>query len=221
MKPSWFAIAAVLACALAQTRTGGWRIIGPGGGGSLYHPTISPHDSRTALVACDMTGAYLTRDGGATWRIVSLGNTVQFFVFDPLDANVIYAGAGGVFRSADRGATWQHFFPRELQTGAGDDHASGGLRSGGAAIVPATALVVDPTDSSSLYVARGSALWTSVDTGANWQKSAELPGRARQIWIDRRSPPRDRTLYVAGPDALYIRRDGKWRTMPLPGPATE
>ena len=91
MRRLWLAIAAVLAWAAPQPepRADGWRIIGPGGGGSLYHPTISPHDSRTALVACDMTGAYLTHDGGATWRIVNLGDTVQFFVFDPLDANVI------------------------------------------------------------------------------------------------------------------------------------
>jgi photosystem II stability/assembly factor-like uncharacterized protein len=223
MRRPWLAIAAVLAWAAPQPQPhpDGWRIIGPGGGGSLYHPTISPHDSRTALVACDMTGAYLTRDGGATWRIVNLGDTVQFFVFDPLDANVIYAGAGGVFRSVDAGASWKRFFPRDAQTGTGDDHASGGLRSGGAPIEPATALGVDPADSRSLYLAMGSAIWTSPDAGASWQKSADLPGPARHIWIDRHSPPGDRTLYIAGRDALYIRSEGKWRTTPLPGTATE
>ena len=99
-------IAAALACAAAPPPAPGWRIIGPGGGGSIFHPTVSPHDSRTALVACDMTGAYLTHDGGATWRIVNLGDTVQFFVFDPIDPRVIYAKALGVFRSADNGQTW-------------------------------------------------------------------------------------------------------------------
>src|SRR5450759_1056570 len=98
-------IAAALACAAAPPPAPGWRILGPGGGGSIFHPTVSPHDSRTALVACDMTGSYLTNDGGATWRIFNLGEPVQFFLFDPLDANVIYANAGGVFRSGDGGAT--------------------------------------------------------------------------------------------------------------------
>src|ERR1017187_6985685 len=54
------AIAAALACAAPPPGAPGWRILGPGGGGSLFHPTVSPHDSRTALVACDMTGSYLT-----------------------------------------------------------------------------------------------------------------------------------------------------------------
>src|ERR1039458_10875187 len=67
------AIAATLACAAPPPGAPGWRILGPGGGGSVFHPTVSPHDSRTALVACDMTGSYLTRDGGATWRIFNLG----------------------------------------------------------------------------------------------------------------------------------------------------
>src|ERR1035441_10456125 len=41
-------IAAALLCAAAPPLDERWRIIGPGGGGSLYHPTVSPHDHRTA-----------------------------------------------------------------------------------------------------------------------------------------------------------------------------
>src|ERR1035438_8445902 len=123
-------IAAALACAAAAPLDEGWHILGPGGGGSLYHPTVSPHDKRTALAACDMTGAYITHDGGATWRIFNLGEPVQFFVFDPTNARVIYAKALGVFRSGDAGQTWARFFPREVQKiTMGDDHASGQLRS--------------------------------------------------------------------------------------------
>jgi photosystem II stability/assembly factor-like uncharacterized protein len=219
-------IAALLACAAPSPRAEGWRIIGPGGGGSIFHATISPHDSRTALVACDMTGAYLTHDGGATWRIFNLGEPVQFFVFDPTNARVIYAKALGVFRSGDAGQTWARFFPREVQKiTMGDDHASGQLHTTGQPSGDVTALGVDPADSRSLYLALGStggsALWTSIDAGGAWRKAADLPGRARQIWIDARSLKGDRTLYVAGPDALYIRREGRWLTTQLPGPATE
>src|ERR1017187_10327425 len=64
--------------------------------------------------------------GGASWRIVNLGDTVQFFLFDPIDPRVIYAKALGVFRSADGGDTWTRFFPRDVRKiTMGDDHASG------------------------------------------------------------------------------------------------
>src|ERR1035437_6178899 len=63
--------------------------------------------------------------------------------------------------------------------------------------------------------------WLPSTTAAPGRKPADPPGRARQIWIDERSLKGDRTLYVAGPDALYIRREGRWRTTRLPGTATE
>jgi photosystem II stability/assembly factor-like uncharacterized protein len=215
-------VAVALACAAPAPRADGWRIIGPGGGGSLFHPTVSPHDSRTVLVACDMTGAYLTHDGGAHWRIVNLGETVRFFVFDPVDANVIYAKALGIWRSGDNGETWARFFPRDVrQITMGDDHAEGYLHTAGQPTGEVTALAIDPADSRSLYLALGASLWTSIDAGATWRKSSDLGGPARQIWIDGHSPRGDRTLYVAGPDAFYIRRDGQWRTMHLPGTITD
>jgi photosystem II stability/assembly factor-like uncharacterized protein len=45
-----------------------WRVIGPGGGGAQFIPTISPHDPNTMLIACDMTAAYITHNGGESWR---------------------------------------------------------------------------------------------------------------------------------------------------------
>src|ERR1017187_4786465 len=153
----------VLACAAAPLDER-WSIIGPGGGGSLYHPTVSPHDSRTVLVACDMTGAYITHDGGATWRIFNLGAPVQFFVFDPLDAHVIYASAGGVFRPGDGGATWQRYFPRNVRKiTMGDDHAAGLLHTPSQPSGEVTAMTSDPADSRAHSLALGTAQLTRVD----------------------------------------------------------
>ena len=47
-----------------DARPGNFQITGPGGGGAMFHPTISPHDVNTVLVACDMTGSYISHDGG-------------------------------------------------------------------------------------------------------------------------------------------------------------
>ena len=72
-------------------RPGDFRVIGPGGGGAMFHPTISPHDVNTVLIACDMTGAYITHDGGRSWRMFNLRGVVSFFVFDPMDPKTMYA----------------------------------------------------------------------------------------------------------------------------------
>src|SRR2546423_9345716 len=73
----------------------GWTIIGPGGGGAQFHPTISPHDPRFVLVGCDMTGSYVTHDAGRAWRMFNLLQPARFFVFDPIAAQTIYAQSGG------------------------------------------------------------------------------------------------------------------------------
>jgi hypothetical protein len=39
-----------------------WQCLGPGGGGAIYTPVISPHDPNVAMVTCDMGGVYMTRD---------------------------------------------------------------------------------------------------------------------------------------------------------------
>jgi photosystem II stability/assembly factor-like uncharacterized protein len=215
-------LAAALALTAATPREDRWRIIGPGGGGALFHPTVSPHDPRTALVSCDMTGNYITTDAGGRWRIFNLGGPVQFFLFDPLDPRVIYAKAGALFRSSDGGATWVRFFPSAVaKVTMGDDHASHTLHGASDPHGDIGAMAIDPEDSRVLYLGLDLALWTSADGGATWQKSADLPGRARRMWIDPGSGKADRTLYVAGPDAMYRRQAGGWRTGASPGVFTD
>jgi len=65
------AILLFLFCARCSCRRpGDFKIIGPGGGGAMFHPTVSPHDTNTVLIACDMSGSYITHDGGKSWRMV-------------------------------------------------------------------------------------------------------------------------------------------------------
>ena len=51
----------------SASRLDAWRILGPGGGGAQFHPAVSPHDPNLVLVACDMTGAYISENGGKSW----------------------------------------------------------------------------------------------------------------------------------------------------------
>src|SRR6266481_3279432 len=104
-------IASCLSSASAD-RPGNFRVIGPGGGGAMFNPTISPHDANTVLISCDMTGSYITHDGGQTWRMFNLRGVVNFFVFDPLDSKTMYAHATALWRSTDGGEQWNlvYFF---------------------------------------------------------------------------------------------------------------
>ena len=205
------AVAAGLTFAGAP-RFDGWKIVGPGGGGGHFIPTISPHDSNRVLVACDMTGSFISHDGGESWRMFNLGNRTDIFAFDPSQPDTIYAktagppevmakdrpiAMSGLFRSTDAGKTW-----RLVRA----DDASGELM----------ALAVDPTDSQSLYAvlkqAGGDLLHQSNDGGKTWRQTAPLAGGGQAIYIDPRSPVEDRAIYVAGSQAISIREKGQWTT---------
>src|SRR3954447_14780795 len=93
-------------------RPGDFRIIGPGGGGAMFNPTISPHNANTVLISCDMTGSYITHDGGRSWRIFNLRGTVKFFAFDPKSSDTLYAETIGLWRSQDSGKTWTLLYPK-------------------------------------------------------------------------------------------------------------
>src|SRR6266446_5860685 len=106
------ALAALAFATPTDDRPGDFTIVGPGGGGAMFHPTISPQDAETVLVSCDMTGAYISHNGGKSWRMFNLRGVVEFFAFDPKDKNVIYAQATGLWRSSDNGETWNLVYPK-------------------------------------------------------------------------------------------------------------
>lgn len=93
-----------------------WKRIGYGGGGAMFYPEVSPHDPGFAFVSCDMTGAYVTYNGGESWNMFNLRSPVDFYVFDPQDSNTVYANSIGLFKSTDKGATWNLLYPLPSET---------------------------------------------------------------------------------------------------------
>src|SRR5580765_5358738 len=71
-------------------RNDAWGFSGPGGGGATFYPEVSPHNSNVAFLSCDMTGSFTTKNGGASWRMFNLRGVTHYYVFDPLDSNVVY-----------------------------------------------------------------------------------------------------------------------------------
>lgn len=161
----------------------GWRILGPGGGGAQYIPTIKPDDPNTALVACDMTGSYLTRDGGQTWRQLNFKVWAGAFAFDPSQPATAYAGATGLYRSRDSGETWELVFPNPAsitaETNLGD-HANHAYVSTnnfpGGKIV---SVCVNPKNSKHILICilkDGLRLLQSLDDSQTWSELLVLDG---------------------------------------------
>src|SRR4029450_4605970 len=83
-----------------------WTSIGPEGGG-IQALSVDPHNPGTLYAATSGGVAFKSLDGGARW--VESGGPSGFLVFDPQDANTIYAirstyfgfTCGGIAKSTD------------------------------------------------------------------------------------------------------------------------
>lgn len=226
VSPLAFVLLLALALSVGADRPGGFTVVGPGGGGAMFHPSVSPHDIDTVLVSCDMTGAYISHDGGKSWRMFNLRGVVEFFVFDPKDKNVIYAQATGLWRSSDNGDTWKLVYPRPSSVKGirmNSDHSDEEIVADPDPLGSIAAMAIDPEDSRTFYVSTGNrrkgafALFVSQDAGDSWRKLADLPDFATKIWVNPHSPARDRTLVIAGPQLLATKHgSGELKVLPLP-----
>jgi len=203
-----------------------WHILGPGGGGTMIGPTISPHDPNLVVEHCDMTGAYITKDGGQSWRMFNLRGVVTTFAFDPRNSSVIDAGNRALWKSEDRGKSWRMVFPNPTKNTVEHmrgDHADYVLTSddpsypAGASI---EAIAVDPADSKRICLglspASGSSLqsarlYTSRDQGGTWEQIGEFPkDRILAIHIPGKAVLAKGEIYLIGITSVHVLTAGRW-----------
>ena len=200
-----------------------WGFAGYGGGGAMFYPAVSPHNADYAYVACDMTGSFVTYNGGVSWRMFSLRGPVKFFVFDPVDSNIVYAKSIALFRSRDRGKTWNIVYPGLSEIKgfvAKGDHAEETIITNDSTRRNILALAVDPDNSMKLHAAisidNNVGYYFSNDQGGDWTKEKDLQNGAMNIYIDPSSPKENRTLYITGKNSITVREKGIWKTNPGP-----
>ena len=214
-----------------------WRVIGPGGGGTMRRPAISPHDPRVVLLGCDMTGGYVTADGGASWRMINFGSVPTAFAFDPTTPAVVYAGAAAVYRSEDAGRTWRMVLPdptRNTFERAIGDHGDRVLFSDdpafpGGRSVTVHAIAVDEDDSSHVFAALSGAdsplpgapasptlLVGSSDGGRRWSRLGTF---ASERIFALRSHGAGRSLHALGETGAYAGTAPQLQHFPAPGGA--
>ena len=174
----------------------GWQPLGISGGGSMFVPSISPANPDMMMINCDMSGAYLSRDGGVTWQMIDhmqlQSNTRCHPGFHPTDPNVIYAAHGwwgGLRVSRDGGYTWEPVpsapgsLVGEIEIAAHDPNlilagtptGASLSRDGGDTwqdcVGPsgqAVGLFIEPTAAGAMLVATEQGIWRSDDGGDTW-----------------------------------------------------
>jgi photosystem II stability/assembly factor-like uncharacterized protein len=120
-------------------------------------------------------GFYRSEDAGQSWALINSHNSLTQRPFyyttlgaDPSNADVVYAGAEGFFKSTDAGKTFA-----SLRTPHGDNHD----------------IWINPRDSQIMIQANDGGANVSVDGGRTWstqmnQPTAEIYG----IWVDNQFP---------------------------------
>jgi photosystem II stability/assembly factor-like uncharacterized protein len=203
-----------------------WRVIGPGGGGTMVGPTISPSDPKLVVEHCDMTGGYVTTDGGGSWRMFNLRAGLSTFAFDTRNPSVIYAGNAALWRSEDKGQTWSMVFPdptKRTIEHTWNDHAEYVITTNDASYpasgqeIDIQAIAVDPADSDRLYLifgstfatGRRSSLYYSQDRGRSWRRLTEFAQeKIHAIYV--RPLSQGGIVDIVGESGVYEGTDHAW-----------
>ena len=175
-----------------------WTPVGLGGGGGMYHPAISPHDSGLMFVSCDMGGFYRTADAGKSWTMLSFGqiqaNCDCRPVFHPTDPNTVFAADGydisRLLASHDKGLTWT---PMLKDAPWGSSHV--------------TALGIDRVDGATMLIGAAGAVFLSADAGKTWRKCDGPTGEVVGFHVAKSAGP-SRAIVAAGKHGIWLSEDG-------------
>ncbi len=167
-----------------------WEPIGLSGGGAMFTPAISAADTRVMMLNCDMSGAYMSPDGGHGWKMINhlqlQSNTQCRPAFDPSDAKTVFAanGGSGLAVSHDLG---EHWYSR-----SGD--LPGALTGD---------IVVDEGNRLNMVAATASLVYHSVNAGATWAPCVGPHGAYISAHFDQTSSNLLRTCVVATSQGIW------------------
>jgi len=134
-----------------------WVPRGPGGGGAFFGPAMNPHQPEEWWVNSDMSDAFVTRDGGATWKTMDFrtlqgGNRLTGMQFTS-DPNVMYGMSGYTpVRSDDGGVTWTNI---PQNSGSPSSYV----------------VLADPDRTNRLFVSNYTTLYLSTNSGRSYSSA--------------------------------------------------
>ena len=186
-----------------------WDKVGPGGGGAIFIPTFSSINPDRFLLRCDMTGTYLTKDGGASYSQINFAGGASSFAWDPIDSNIVYVGSSSLNRSADEGKTWEQIFPAKDEVISQlfiGDHADFSLEVSPGSLYPSgsgkiSAIRVDPVKPGRIYFTMGRYFFYTSDSGKSWKRES-LEHSPGFIYTNKSILKDD--VYIFTPSSVYL-----------------
>ncbi len=171
----------------------GWLPTGLSGGGGMFAPSISALDPDLMMINCDMSGSYVSEDGGHWWRLIHFKQRQSYLhcpaAFHPQDLNVILAPQWDQLKiSHDRGHTWE-------------DWANLGANAYGQ-------ILYDPDDPQLVVAGTADGCRVSRDGARSWTKCAGPGGEALAVHFDRSSSSSERVIFVATQEGIWRSDDG-------------
>ncbi len=162
---------------ISKTNAVNWSLIGPkvipdsdadfyAGMGRINVVSFAPDNVNEIWIGSPGGGIWRSTDGGESWEvkgdpIPNLG--VSDIVFDPTNSNIIYVATGdydgsnnpsiGVLKSTDRGTTWQ-------ETGLNYTVSQTRIIAH---------LLIDPTNTNTIFATTDGGIYKSIDGGTTWQ----------------------------------------------------
>jgi photosystem II stability/assembly factor-like uncharacterized protein len=230
-----------------------WSRVGFGVSSPVQSIAINPTNTSTVYAATFGTGIFKSTDGGSSWVLIKSGltdNNVQSLVIDPSNSSTIYAGTdNGLFKSIDSGNTWNPFNSGLTNTdvlalavdpittsiiyagtNSGLFKSTNGAASWAASSSGITVpqiihtIVIDPTNTSTLYLGKASQglVFKSTDGGQTWNNvSSGLPTFSTFLSALAIDPSTPTTVY-AGTDSSGMFKStiggGTWQPTGSPAP---
>ena len=190
-----------------------WAKLGNGlpselfGRSNVSIPAVAPNRIYALIEAKPGGGLYRSDDAGATWSLVNAAQTYWTRPFyyttleaDPNNADVVYVGNEGWFRSADGGKTF-----RSSPVPHGDNHD----------------MWINPKNSDFMIQSNDGGANVSLDGGRTWSTQANQPtAEIYQVALDNQYPYRvygaqqDNTTLILPSLPLGAGQADEWRTGP-------
>ncbi|MHC4739252.1 MAG: WD40/YVTN/BNR-like repeat-containing protein [Planctomycetota bacterium] len=184
---------------VGSVHAGQFEVLGMGGAGGMYTPSVNPEDPNFMLLSCDMSGSYHSTDGGNSWKMIHHLQMNLSLRCRPLfvGSDAYWVKGGTVLRrSCDQGKTWTPVIkgtapwanrpirqlaaiaskPSVLFVGAGDVYSSTDAGKTWKRTLSADGSCgAIATTGSTAYAAMGPKVFVSFDQGSSFTEAAAQP----------------------------------------------